>query len=215
MRQHICRHRSLIQIRSAQSGDLHRHILAALLQSRRAGRRCIRVKLHQHADATAAVHIRHAIALIAGEPAHAQVFADHQHLVPQHIRHGLARLCLGRHERIHIGGVLVDNHLCHLLDKCHKLIALSGKIGLGVDLHHNAHLFGSVHGGICHTFSGDATSFLRLLCQTLFPQIIHGFVHIAVRSLQGFLTIHHTNAGLLTQRHYVFTGKSHIRFLLY
>lgn len=174
------------------------------------GGRRVRIKANQHADAAAAVDIRHAVALVAQESTDAQVLADDQDFIPQGVGHGLLPFIGQGGQGRHVGGVLLGHNLGQSLDEILEIRVLGHEVGLGVHFDDHAHLLGVVHIGVDKALGGNAGGFFSRGGQALFPQEIDGLLHVAIAGGQRFFAVHHAHAGLLAQGLDVFRSKCHV-----
>ncbi len=148
----------------------------------------------------------------ADEAADLQVLTDGHDLLGHGLGNGqLGAGILAVHQGVHIGGIIVQNHLGDVLDKGHEQVALGAEVGLAVDLHQGAHAV--LHQSIGHTLGSDAAGLLGSLGQALFPQVLNSLVHVAVALGQGLLAVHHAHAGHLAQGLHISSSKRHCNIL--
>ena len=84
---------------------------------------------------------------------------------------------------------------------CEHLV-LGHEVGLGVDLHHDAHA-SLIDDGVRHALCGHLAGLLGLGGQALLTQPLDSLVHVAVGGGQRLLAVHHAHAGHLAQGLYV------------
>ena len=141
-----------------------------------------------------------------------QVLTDGHNLLGHSLGHGqIGAGIFAVHQRIHIGGIALQNGLGNILHEGHESVTLGAEVGLAVHLHQGS---GAVfHAHIAHALGSDTTGLLSGLGQALLTQVLHGLVHIAVRLHQSLLAVHHAHAGHFTQVLNISSSKSHFYIL--
>ena len=214
MLHNVCRHRITIQIQGGYRCNLHGHILSKFLElSLRCDlRSCI--KFHQNGDLAAHVNISGHDAFVTDETPNFDILTDSEDLFLQQSVH--CHLCAGSltvKQSLHISRVLFGNSLRAGFDKSLEFSVLRHKVGLGV--HFDSHAHGFIFIDICerNALGSYTASFLSGGSQAFFTQKIQSGFHIAVRSGQRLLAVHHSAASLLTKGGNVFCCKCHFTFL--
>ena len=206
-------HVALVQESGVHGADLHGHILAHLDDLGHVSD-ALHGQVHQHADLAAHVDIGHIDALgIADEAADLDVLPDGEHLVGGDGGDGAVGAGVGHLlECGHIGGVLGGDDGGHVLDKALEHLVLGHEVGLGVDLHHDAHA-SLIDDGVGDALGGHLAGLLGLGGKALLTQPLDSLVLVAVSGGQRLLAVHHAHASHLAQGLYVFRGKSHLYYL--
>ncbi len=171
-------------------------------------------QVHQHADLAAHVDIGHIDALgIADEAADLDVLPDGEHLVGGDGGDGAvgAGIAAGL-QSLHIGGVLGGDDGGHVLDKALEHLVLGHEVGLGVDLHRDAHA-SLIDDGVGDALGGHLAGLLGLGGEGPSHAATDSLVHCRRQRSQRLLAVHHAHAGHLAQGLYVLRGKAIINYL--
>ena len=204
-----------IQIRGIGSDNLHGDGLGKILKDIVVGG--FGLKSHQNADSASAVNIAIGVALVTGKAADFHVLTNGEDFILKLGGNGpLAVHAFARQQGLHVRGICRDNGLGADGHKVHKFLIFGHKVSLGVDLNDSSDLLLLVVNGVDNALGGDSAGLLGGCSKSLLTQELNRLFHIALRSRQSLLAVHHAASGSLAEGGYVLCSKCcHIHYLLY
>ena len=198
-----------VKVQRARRRDMHRDVVRNRFERRIILQALGRFQFNQNADATAEMNVYVHNALITGEAADADFFANlGDHLV-QRSADGKTRRKDGvlRKQCVHIRGNLFANLSGEIVHVCLKIVGLGDKVRLAVDFDNYANAAIVAQITADDAFRGYASRFFRGGREALFAQIVLGFFKIAFTLGERLFTVHHAGLRQFAQGHDIFRGK--------